>query len=183
MKATPVCGTVSARVPASHACLPLSPLPRCQVLEDMLGAGVRPNDRTYASLIDACARAGDKALALRVYRKAQREGCAAALEVYSAAVNACVQAVGGCDTEAAMAIYADMQRCAGRVLGPRGARHEGCAVQHLCHCWAIGCAQLPGLRFCCGHAHAGHCKLTRRCKAPPWRSGTAWSLTPNCTAS
>lgn len=77
----------------------------------MLGAGVRPNDRTYASLIDACARTGDKALALRVYRKAQREGCAAALEVYSAAVHACVQAAGGCDSEAAMAIYADMQRC------------------------------------------------------------------------
>lgn len=78
----------------------------------MIGSAIKPNDRTYASLINACARAGDKPLALRVYRKAQREGCAATLMVYSAAVHACVHAEGGCDADAAMQIYADMQRCA-----------------------------------------------------------------------
>ena len=83
------------------------------VLEDMVGSNTRPNDRTYASLMDACARAGDCELALRVYRKAQREGCAGSLMVYSAAINACVHARDGCDAEAAMAIYHDMQRWAG----------------------------------------------------------------------
>lgn len=94
----------------THHPTPATRRHRPQVLEDMLGSGVRPNDRTYASLIDACARAGDKPLALRVYRKAQREGCAATLMVYSAAVHACVHAAGGCDSEAAMQIYADLQR-------------------------------------------------------------------------
>lgn len=80
------------------------------VLEDMLASGVRPNARTYGSLIDACARTGDKELALRVYGKAQREGHVGELLVYSAAINACVKAKGGADLEAAMGIYADMQR-------------------------------------------------------------------------
>lgn len=80
------------------------------VLEDMIATNTRPNDRTYAALIDACARAGDKALAMRVYRKAQREGCATTLMVFSAAVHACTQAAGGCDAAEAMAVYSDMQR-------------------------------------------------------------------------
>lgn len=80
------------------------------VLDDMLQSGVRPNARTYGSLIDACARTGDKELALRVYGKAQREGHVGELVVYSAAINACVKAKGGADLEAAMGIYADMQR-------------------------------------------------------------------------
>ena len=80
------------------------------VLEHMLGSSVRPNSRTYGSLIDACARTGDKELALRVYGKAQREGHLNELVVYSAAINACVKAKGGADLEAAMGIYADMQR-------------------------------------------------------------------------
>ncbi len=51
------------------------------MVEDMLGHSSKPNARTYASLVDACARCGDKELALRVYRKALREGCGSALQV------------------------------------------------------------------------------------------------------
>ena len=64
----------------------------------------RPNDRTYASLIDACARAGDKPLALRVYRKALREKCGGTLMVYSAAIAACLRSAEGPDLEAAMQV-------------------------------------------------------------------------------
>ncbi len=80
------------------------------VLEEMLAAGLRPNARTYGSLIDACARTGDKELALRVYAKARREGFEDELRLYSAAINACVRAKSGPDLNAAMEIYADMQR-------------------------------------------------------------------------
>ena len=103
-------------------------------LEVMLDGGTRPNDRTYASLIDACARAGDKELALRVYRKAQREGLAATLMVYSSAVSACMLAHGGCDIQAALGIYADMQRCARGAVWRRGGWGR----------WAVGGCEVVG---------------------------------------
>lgn len=45
-----------------------------------------------------------------MYRKALREGCGDALQVYDAAVNACSQDKDGPDVEAAMSIYEDLQR-------------------------------------------------------------------------
>lgn len=62
---------------APHAPL----LPRPHPLSPPQTQTAKPNARTYASLIDACARAGDRELALRVYRKAMREGCGNALQV------------------------------------------------------------------------------------------------------
>lgn len=80
------------------------------VLDEMITKGARPNARTYASLIDACARTGDQDLALRVYHKAMKEGYTEELMIYSAAINACVKSKRGPDVEAAMDIYADLQR-------------------------------------------------------------------------
>ena len=67
--------------------------------------GVHADERTYASLIDACARSGRADLALRVYHRALRERCTGALAVYSATIAAC-----RADLTTSMDIYADLQR-------------------------------------------------------------------------
>ena len=67
--------------------------------------GVHADERTYASLIDACARSGRADLALRVYHRALRERCTGALAVYSATIAAC-----RADLTTTMDIYADLQR-------------------------------------------------------------------------
>lgn len=79
-------------------------------------SGVHADERTYASLIDACARSGRPDLALRVYHRALRERCTGALAVYSATIAAC-----RADLTTTMDIYADLQR---RALVP--AEHEEC---------------------------------------------------------
>lgn len=71
------------------------------------GAGVQADERTYSSLVDACARAERSDLALRVYHRALRENCTGALVIYSATIAACRN-----DLTTAMDIYTDLQRCA-----------------------------------------------------------------------
>jgi len=80
------------------------------VLDEMMSKSSRPNARTYIALIDACAKTGDKTFALRIYKRAIMEGHSHELVVYSSAINACVKAREGSDVDAAMEIYADMQR-------------------------------------------------------------------------
>lgn len=97
------------------------------------GSGCKADQHTFASLIDACARAGRADMAIRVYHKALRERCDAALLVYASAIASC-RAAKPVDLGTAMDIYSDMQRwaadklhaqCHPRVL----ARHALLSVQ------------------------------------------------------
>ena len=67
----------------------------------------QPDGHTFASLLDACRRAADQVLALKVYRNALDAGCRHSLILYDAAIAACRNPV---DLDTAMEIYADMQR-------------------------------------------------------------------------
>lgn len=73
------------------------------------GSGCKADAHTYASLVDACARAGRADLAIRVYHKALRERCDLSLLVYASAIAAC-RTAKPVDLTTAMDIYGDMQR-------------------------------------------------------------------------
>ena len=66
----------------------------------------QPDSHTFASLLNACRRAGDQTLALKVYHNALDAGCRQCLVLYDAAIAVCQSPV---DLTTAMEIYADMQ--------------------------------------------------------------------------
>lgn len=39
-----------------------------RLLDDMVATGLKPNERTFVSLINACCREGEREMALRMYR-------------------------------------------------------------------------------------------------------------------
>lgn len=113
--------------------LPEHPIAVCHAKEAAgalrQASGVHADERTYASLIDACARSGRGDLALRVYHRALRERCTGALAVYSATIAAC-----RADLTTTMDIYADLQRRASVSAGTGDcrARAHGSCVGGLC---------------------------------------------------
>jgi leucine-rich PPR motif-containing protein len=76
----------------------------------MQTAGLRPNEITYCALIEACVLARETGMALRVFQRAQRDGVTRSIQVYTAAINACMLAATDADLEAALEIYATMTR-------------------------------------------------------------------------
>ena len=79
-------------------------------------SGCNADAHTYASLIDACARACRSDAALEAYRKALRDGFSNNVIIYTSAIAAC-GAARPVELSVAMEVYADMQRCAMRALG------------------------------------------------------------------
>ena len=77
-------------------------------------AGCDPDAHTYASLIDACARACRPDAALRAYHKALRDGFQDCVILYTSAVAAC-GTVRPVELSNALGIYTDMRRC---ISGP-----------------------------------------------------------------
>lgn len=75
----------------------------CPVLQDHFQ---QPAEHTFTSLIDACRRAEEQSLALKVYRNALSSGCTQSMMLYAAAMAACQHPV---DLHTAMEIYGDMQ--------------------------------------------------------------------------
>ncbi len=55
----------------------------------MRASGCMATETTFGTLIDACVRAGERDLALRVYHKALRDGATGSVAVYSSAIEAC----------------------------------------------------------------------------------------------
>mmetsp|Transcript_2657 Transcript_2657/g.6586 ORF Transcript_2657/g.6586 Transcript_2657/m.6586 type:complete len:1003 (-) Transcript_2657:90-3098(-) len=80
------------------------------VMENMQISGVRPNDRTFSTLIAACNRAGQPDMCLEVFGQAMRQGVTESLMVYFAAAEACTSTKQGPDIDAAMTIYNEMKR-------------------------------------------------------------------------
>jgi pentatricopeptide repeat protein len=80
------------------------------VLDLMQTAGMRPNDITYCALIEACVFSHEPDMALRVFQRAQRDGVTRSIQVYTAAVNACMLNGTDADLRAALDIYATMTR-------------------------------------------------------------------------
>ena len=76
----------------------------------MQSAGCRPTDITYCTLIEACVLAKETDMALRVFQRAQRQGVTHSVQVYTAAINACMLGASEADLEAALDIYATMTR-------------------------------------------------------------------------
>lgn len=78
-------------------------------------AGCAPDAHTYASLIDACARASRPDAALRAYHKALREGFQDRVIIYTSAVAAC-GTVRPVELSSALGIYRDLRRCSYRLF-------------------------------------------------------------------
>ena len=118
------------------------------------GSGCKADQHTFASLIDACARAGRADMAIRVYHKALRERCDAALLVYASAIASC-RAAKPVDLGTAMDIYGDMQRWA--ATKPACKMLPSCARQALPYCAKIirrliarsGSWPTPLVALCC----------------------------------
>jgi len=76
----------------------------------MQTSGLHANEITYCALIEACVLARETDMALRVFQRAQRQGVRRSLQVYTAAINACMLTATDADLEAALEIYATMAR-------------------------------------------------------------------------
>lgn len=89
---------------------------------------------TYGTLVEACTSASEPEMALRVYRKALMDGLTGSVQLYTAAVNACM--LHG-DWETAAEIYTTMQvGWCGRWSGGKLAAGRGCAaVACCCRLW------------------------------------------------
>ncbi len=66
----------------------------------------QPDEHTFTSLIDACRRAEEQNLALKVYHNALSSGCTHSMLLYAAAIAACQHPV---DLDTAMEVYGEMQ--------------------------------------------------------------------------
>ncbi|WIA13975.1 hypothetical protein OEZ85_002539 [Tetradesmus obliquus] len=85
-------------------------LQRCfEVLDLMTGAGVPSDPITFTCLIEAAVLAGETEMAQRVFARAMAAGVTSSVQLYTAAINACM-ANDGTNFEAAFEIYAAMQR-------------------------------------------------------------------------
>lgn len=91
------------------------PIPSCRARADaslalLQGAGCHADAHTYASLIDACARACRCDLAVQAYKKALRDGFLGCVIIYTSVIAAC-GAVRPVELSTALSVYEDMQRC------------------------------------------------------------------------
>lgn len=85
-------------------------LQRCfEVLDRMTAAGVPSNSITYTCLIEAAVLSGDIDMAQRVFARAMGAGVTNSVQLYTAAINACMTDEHT-NFDAAFDIYTTMQR-------------------------------------------------------------------------
>ena len=96
------------------------PIPSCRAWADasvalLQGAGCHADAHTYASVIDACARACRCDLAVQAYKKALQDGYRGCVIIYTSVIAAC-GAMRPVELSTALSVYEDMQRCSVPVM-------------------------------------------------------------------